>query len=261
MSGCYGRFDVHCGPAKPLEHLWRVVEGMRARILVVEDDPAVLTILEAAISYGGFAAYSVRSGLEAIELLRADQFDAILLDMGLPDIEGEDLLRSLREISDLPIIVVSGRGAEADKIGALDLGADDYVPKPFMPGELLARIRAVLRRHIPIDPDADRMDETRLTRLGRLTIDPRDHTASIDGRSVSLTDAEFKVVRTLAANRITPVSRAALLDSLYGDEAHGDTKIVEVYLGRIRNKLRTLTGDVDLIENQRGRGWILRSPN
>ena len=120
---------------------------MAARILVIEDDPALLTILKAALDYGGFKEELVGSGADVVAAFKRRGFDAVLIDLGLPDVYGAEVLRELRADLDVPILVVSGRGSERDKIDALDLGADDYVSKPFLPGELLARIRAALRRH------------------------------------------------------------------------------------------------------------------
>lgn len=236
---------------------------MTARILVVEDDPALLSILEAAIAYGGFQSHSVRSGLEAVDLFKAGGFDAVLMDLGLPDFDGGELLKALRQMSDLPIIVVSGRGTEQDKIEALDLGADDFVPKPFLPGELLARIRAALRRSAtmrasaaaPGAPDDDRNP----IRIGSMTIDPFHRTVEIGGRQAEVNEAEYKVLKTLAASHGSVVPRSAILEVLYGEDAPTETKIVEVYISHIRKKLRDLTDD-ELISNQRGRGWVLRAP-
>ncbi len=232
---------------------------MSARILVVEDDPALLTILEAAIAYGGFASQAVRSGRDAIALFEGGGFDAVLLDLGLPDFDGGELLKELRGRSDVPIIVVSGRGTERDKIDALDLGADDYVPKPFLPGELLARIRAALRRSAAVRAAPAGDDERNPMRVGALTLDPFHKTVAFEGREAALNDAEFKVLRTLAVSPGAVVPRAAILQALYGEEAPAETKIVEVYISHIRKKLREL-GQEDSIGNQRGRGWVLRAP-
>src|SRR5687768_3384990 len=150
---------------------------MSARILLVEDDPPLLTILQAAMSYGGFKSEAARSGAEAIEAFRNRRFDAVLVDLGLPDLDGTDLLHTLREISDVPILVVSGRDTERDKIDALDRGADDFIPKPFLPGELLARIRSALRRYRSLHGAAEeaRMPEAELRdpiEIGPLILDP-----------------------------------------------------------------------------------------
>lgn len=233
---------------------------MTLRILLIDDDSALLRTLEDVMRYGGFRSRSVRTGLGAIEMLRSEPFDAVLMDLGLPDIEGGDLLRSLREVSSAPILVVSGR-AEQDKIEALDQGADDYLSKPFSPDELLARIRAAVRRQGEGDVEAsDPAADIRITRLGGLSLDPRDNSASLGDRSISLTDQEYKILKSLALSRIAPVSRAALMEMLYGAEDTRQTKIIEVYIGRIRNKLDIIAGTKDLIETRRGHGWFLHAP-
>ena len=236
---------------------------MTARILLVEDDPALLSILIAAIEYGGFDGESVRTGLEALKAFERGGFDAVLMDLGLPDMDGGELLTSLRGMSDIPIIVVSGRGAERDKIQALDLGADDFVAKPFLPGELLARIRAALRRHRrqgggeEAEPTA--LDGERLPlRIGRVTIDPLRRSAAAGGEEVSLNETEYKVLALLARERGAIVTRTAVLDALYGDSAPRESRIVDVYISNIRKKLASLEGAEDLIVTYRGRGWMIR---
>ena len=237
---------------------------MSERILLIEDDPALLTILQAAMAYGGFRSESVDSGGAAIEALQSRPFDAALVDLGLPDLEGADLLRGLREISDVPILVVSGRGSERDKIEALDQGADDFIAKPFLPGELLARIRAVLRRHRSRDEraanDGDVVDPRDPISIGPLTLDPFHRTVELWGRTTVLSEAEFKILSTLATSRENVVSKPLLLKTLYDSEALEETRIVEVYISNIRRKLRDLH-ECELIFNFRGRGWKLVIPD
>ncbi|HWT12510.1 MAG TPA: response regulator transcription factor [Allosphingosinicella sp.] len=240
---------------------------MTARILLVEDDPALLTILQASMAYGGFKAEAAGSGRAAIEAFRNRDFDAVLVDLGLPDLDGADLLRTLRDISDVPILVVSGRGTERDKIDALDRGADDFIAKPFLPGELLARIRAALRRYRSLQSRVAQ-DETRgdsaerrdPIQIGPLTLDPFHRTVELGGRKTVLSDAEFKVLNTLATSDEGVVSKAALLKRLYDSEALAETRIVEVYISNIRKKLRSIH-EYDFILNFRGRGWKLMIPD
>lgn len=239
---------------------------MTARLLVIEDDPALLFMLEAALSYGGFESRSATTGSEAINLFKTEQFDAVLMDLGLPDFDGGELLRALRQMSDLPIIVVSGRGAEQDKIEALDLGADDFVPKPFLPGELLARIRAALRRGTPLSREdaatavrAMQTKEQGTIRLGAITLNPSARSIEIKGRQIPLTDGEYTVLQALVANPDATVPKSAILEALYGEDNARETKIVDVYISRIRQKLRQVEGGEDLIQNFRGRGWSLRT--
>lgn len=239
---------------------------MAARILLVEDDPALLSILQAAMSYGGFKGEAARSGGEAIEAFKARQFDAVLVDLGLPDLDGSDLLHALRELSDVPILVVSGRDSERDKIDALDRGADDFIPKPFLPGELLARIRSALRRYRSLHEKAEReegkiaaLDLRDPIEIGPLVLDPFDRTVELNGRKTVLSEAEFKVLATLATSDEDIVSKADLLRRLYDSDAFAETRIVEVYISNIRRKLRSIR-EYDFIRNFRGRGWKLVIP-
>ena len=239
---------------------------MSARILLVEDDPALLTILQAAMNFGGFRGEAVSSGCDAIEAFKARPFDAVLVDLGLPDLDGTDLLHALRELSDVPILVVSGRDTERDKIDALDRGADDFIPKPFLPGELLARIRSALRRYRTMREreaaGAGRIDTLDLRdpiSIGPLVLDPFDRTVELNGRKTQLSEAEFKVLTTLATSDEDVVSKQALLRRLYDSDAFAETRIVEVYISNIRRKLRSIR-EYDFILNFRGRGWKLVIP-
>ena len=234
---------------------------MSARILLLEDDPALLSVLRAAITFGGFSEQSAASGREALALFEREPFDAVLIDLGLPDLDGTEVLMSLRSVSDVPIIVVSGRGGEHDKISLLDLGADDYIAKPFLPGELLARIRAALRRHRAHAGDgAAGNDDRQPIRAGPLTLDPFHRTIGAGGETASLTDGEFTVLKGLIQAAGNFVSKETLLRALYCDEEPpAETRIVEVYISNIRRKLRGLAED-DMILNARGRGWKLELP-
>lgn len=231
-----------------------------ARILLVEDDPALLAILKASVAYGGYASDSVSRGEDAVRALEAGQFDVVLLDLGLPDCEGGELLTRLRSFSDVPIIVVSGRGTERDKIEALDLGADDFVAKPFLPGELLARIRAALRR--AASRAASRAEDPARSplRAGAMTLDPLDNSVALGAGRATLNGAEFRVLQILAARGGDTVSRGELLAGLYGERPPAETNIVDVYISRVRTKLRDLPGGEDLLANVRGHGWRLRVP-
>jgi two-component system response regulator PrrA len=164
-------------------------------------------------------------------------------------------------MSDIPIIVVSGRGTERDKIEALDLGADDFVAKPFLPGELLARVRAALRRSAQAARPAGSAHAARHPiRVGSLLLDPLDNSAALRGTLTRLNAAEFKVLQLLASREGETVSRAELLGGLYGAAAPVETNVVDVYISRVRAKLRSLPGGDDIIGNVRGVGWRLRAP-
>jgi DNA-binding response OmpR family regulator len=240
---------------------------MTARILLVEDDPALLSILTAAMGFGGFTSEAVKTGLEALRAFERGGFDAVLMDLGLPDMDGGEVLTALRTTSDIPILVVSGRGTERDKIQALDLGADDYIAKPFLPGELLARLRAALRRHRrqPAGGEgegegtAEGVDDERMPlRLGQITLDPLRRSAEAGGQAVALNETEYKVLSLLARARGTIVGRQTVLEALYGGAPPKETRIVDVYISNIRKKLACLPGGEELIATYRGRGWMVR---
>ncbi len=218
-------------------------------------------ILEAAMEFGGFDHRSVAKGSDAIEFVRTSRPDAILLDLGLPDMDGRKLLKLLREMSDVPIVICSGRDSEPDRIEALDLGADDFIGKPFLPGEMLARLRAILRRHSgPLAEEQEPFEPTREASDPRtLTLDPDFPVVRFENREVSLSESEYKVLQRLIEDRSGPVPRSAILHVLYGESEDRHTKIVEIYIMRLRRKLKELTGRNDLIQNFRGRGWALRS--
>ena len=233
--------------------------AVTARILLVEDDPVLLATLQAALAYGGFDTGSAATGAQAEIEIGGGSYDAVLLDLGLPDCDGRELLTRLRVLSDLPILVVSGLDAERDRIEALDLGADDFVPKPFLPGELLARIRAALRRSGAAASDGEDSGRQPL-RAGALTLDPLDTSASLHGLKVHLNAAEYRILAELASRAGEVVPRAELLGLLKGDGGREESKVIDVYISRIRAKLRTFPEGDDLITNARARGWRLRRP-
>jgi len=232
---------------------------MTARILLVEDDPVLLAVLEAALAHGGFASAAANSGAQALEQIGGGHYDAVLLDLGLPDCDGRELLTRLRTGSNLPILVVSGRDAERDRIEALDLGADDFIGKPFLPGELLARIRAALRRS-SAQASGEEDSERRPLHAGALTLDPMDTSASLHGLKVQLNSAEYRILAALASRAGQVVPRADLLGLLGGEGGRAESKVIDVYMSRIRSKLRSFPEGEDLITNARARGWRLRRP-
>ena len=233
--------------------------AMTARILLVEDDPVLLAVLEAALAHGGFACGSAATGAQAVGEIGGGSYDAVLLDLGLPDCDGRELLTRLRVLSDLPVLVVSGHDSERDRIEALDLGADDFIPKPFLPGELLARIRAALRRSGAAG-SGDQDSERQPLRAGALILDPLDSSASLHGLKIHLNAAEYRILAALASRAGEVVPRAELLGLLGGGGGRAESKVIDVYISRIRAKLRGFPDGEDLITNARARGWRFRRP-
>lgn len=216
---------------------------MQSRILVVEDDPAVLHLLTATLDYGGYASDSAGTAVEALSRIGAEGHDAVLLDLGLPDLAGSRLIETIREDSDVPIIVVSGRDDEASRISALDAGADDFIPKPFLPGELLARIRAALRRAAsPMRPQPAFGD--------RLT-SPFNRSREIVPGSY-----EDKLYSVLKTNAGMTVSVGDIVAAVWGPDKPRDEQHVRVLVTGLRRKLKA-RGEPFEIVNERGRGYRL----
>jgi DNA-binding response OmpR family regulator len=209
-------------------------------VLVVEDDDSIATQLVRGLTRGGYLVDHVVTGGDAL----ARTADVVLLDLELPDIDGVQVCRKLRERSDAAIIVITAHGEEPDRVMALDAGADDYLVKPFGLAELQARIRAVLRR---VRPGGE------LVRHGRLTVDLRTRRVTVDGQEIPLTPKEFDILECLAADPGRVVTRQEILESAWDAHWYGPTKVLDVHVAALRRKL----GAPGLIETVYGRGFRL----
>jgi len=221
------------------------------RVLLVEDDDAIASPLIRGLEREGFEVAHVATGAGALGCLElAGPPDVILLDLGLPDVDGFDLCRDLRDACDAPIIVVTARSEEVDRVIGLELGADDYVVKPFGLRELVARVRAVSRR-------ATRGERARaLTDVGTgLTVDRRTRTVVLDGRSLALTPKEFDLLALLAEDPGAVCTRQHILDEVWDPNWWGPTKTLDVHVSSLRRKL----GDAGWVETIRGVGYRLRA--
>ena len=217
-----------------------VVPGT-TRVLVVEDDPGVAAQLVRVLTRGGYVADHVATGGAALTRGRPD---VVLLDLGLPDTDGVHVCRQLRQRSEAAIIVVTAYGEESDRVSALDAGADDYLVKPFGVNELLARIRAVLRRIRP---------EEGAVRHGPLTVDLRAHKVLVNGVEVALTPKEFDILECLAIDPGRVQTRQDILETAWDANWYGPTKVLDVHMTSLRRKL----GVPGLIETVYGRGFRL----
>jgi DNA-binding response OmpR family regulator len=212
-------------------------------ILLVEDDDAVAEPLAKGLTREGFV---VRRAVDGASALTAPPVDVVLLDLGLPDVDGYEVCRKLRARSAVPIIVVSARGEEVDRVIGLELGADDYLVKPFGFRELIARIRAVTRR-------TERQSDASTIALGRLTIDRRTRHVTVDGRHVPLTPKEYDLLVCLARDPGAVRTRSEILDEVWDPHWYGPTKTLDVHVASLRRKL----GDPSLLETLRGVGYRL----
>jgi len=215
------------------------------KILLVEDEDAIAEPLADGLRREGFDVERVATGGAALD---AGAADVVLLDLRLPDMDGLDVCRRLRERSDVPIIVVTARGEEADRVVGLELGADDYVVKPFGLRELIARIRAVRRR------GASRGAAAEPLRVGRLAVDERARRVTLDDQTLELTPKEFELLAALARDPGAAVSRRRLLEEVWETSWYGSSKTIDVHVASLRRKL----GDPTWIETVRGVGFRLR---
>jgi two-component system KDP operon response regulator KdpE len=202
------------------------------RILVVDDEPALLRILTVAIEARGFEVRAALTGTAAVELLAEHPPDAVILDLGLPDVDGLDLLRRIRTWSEMPIVVLTAEGAEERKVAALDDGADDYVTKPFSTPELLARLRAALRsRRPPEQPETTELGG------GPLSVDLARHTVTLRGDRVELTPKEFALLVALARQPGRVRTHRHLLQEVWGPDYGTETQYLRVFMAQLRKKL------------------------
>jgi two-component system KDP operon response regulator KdpE len=220
------------------------------RILVVDDEPQIHRFLTPALAASGYETVRAERGDEALRLAAARAPDAILLDLGLPDMDGHEVLKKLREFTDVPIIILSARDREAEKISALDAGADDYVEKPFKLGELLARIRTALRHRLRQE------NAEKPLSMGGLVIDPVAHKVTLDGEVLPLTRREHALLLLLARNRGRVLTHKQILTAIWGHAHTEDVAYLRVYIGQLRRKLGA--GFAALILTEPGIGYRLQ---
>ncbi|MFC4007807.1 response regulator transcription factor [Nonomuraea purpurea] len=226
------------------------------RLLVVDDEPTVKELLSATLRFAGFTVSSAENGEQALESARRDPPDLVLLDVMLPDLDGFEVIRRLRDLprgggrpGPVPVLFLTARDTRADKINGLRLGGDDYVTKPFDLEELLARIRAILRRTGGV-PD--------VLVVGDLEVDPDGHQVTRAGRPVRLSPTEFRLLLHLALNAGRVLSKAQILEHVWRYDFAGDTSIVDTYVSYLRRKLDT--AEPKLIHTVHGVGYVLRKP-
>jgi two-component system KDP operon response regulator KdpE len=225
--------------------------GETQRVLVVDDEPAIRRLLRASLTARGFAVCEASTGEEALQAAPAARPDVILMDLGLPDIDGKEITRALREWTQTPIIVLSCREGEAEKIAALDAGADDYVTKPFGPGELLARIRAALRR-------ACRLESSVIFTAGELSVDLSRRIVRVGPKRVQLTPTEYDLLRSLIHYAGKVLTHRQLVREVWGDMCYEDTlHLVRVNISNLRHKLEEDPAHPRYIITEPGVGYRL----
>ena len=222
---------------------------MAARILLIEDDPRLAEMVSEYLGQAGFGVSAAGTGNEGLARLEREPFDALVLDLTLPDIDGLEVCRRLRARADTPVLMLTARGDAMDRVVGLEIGADDYLPKPFEPRELLARLRAILRRRSGLG-DGD------VLRFGRVEIDRGARALRLDGAERPLTGYQFALLLALAENAGRVMSREALMDRLRGEPLEAFDRSIDVHVSRIRQALEDDPKHPRRILTVRGAGYV-----
>lgn len=233
---------------------------MEKKILVVDDEKPIADILQFNLKKEGYTVYSAYDGNEALQLVEEVQPDLILLDIMLPLRDGMEVCREVRKKYDMPIIMLTAKDSEIDKVLGLELGADDYVTKPFSTRELIARVKANLRRHNQIQAQSDEESDTNEIEIGSLVIHPDAYVVSKRGETIELTHREFELLYYLAQHIGQVMTREHLLQTVWGYDYYGDVRTVDVTVRRLREKIEDSPSHPTWIVTRRGVGYYLRNP-
>ncbi|GAA6148968.1 response regulator transcription factor CtrA [Pseudooceanicola nitratireducens] len=223
------------------------------RVLLVEDDPTTSKSIELMLNHANLNVYTTDLGEEGIDLAKLYDYDLILLDLGLPDMNGHEVLRQLRLARiDTPILILSGADDTENKIKGFGFGADDYMTKPFHREELIARIHAIIRR--------SKGHSQSIIKTGKVSVNLDAKTVEVDGKSVHLTGKEYQMLELLSLRKGTTLTKEMFLNHLYGGMDEPELKIIDVFICKLRKKLSNATGGDNHIETVWGRGYVLRDP-
>ena len=228
----------------------------KTTILTADDDPQLLRLVARNLEFEDYDVLKASDGKQALDLIEQHTPDAILLDVMMPKMDGFTVCQRVREFSAVPIIIVTARGQDQDKVRGLDLGADDYLTKPFSVDELLARVRAVLRRAHFMAQDSTHIMPTIIT-IGNLTIDEAQHLVTMDGREVTLTPIEYRVLAYLAQNAGRVITQDLLLEHVWGTDYLGEGHMLQVNINRLRRKIEPDPAHPRYILTKVGIGYLL----
>lgn len=224
---------------------------MPEKILIIEDEEKIARFIELELTHEGYEIEKSYNGREGLEMAEKGHFDLLLLDIMLPELNGLEVLRRIRKTSEIPIIMLTARDAVTDKVSGLDMGADDYITKPFAIEELLARIRVALKRKKNLTKKPAALF------TGKLVLDKNAHSVTFDGNPIELTNREFLLLEILLENKSIVLSRDTLLEKVWGYDYMGETNVVDVYIYYLRNKLDAVSPE-KIIETVRGVGYIIK---
>ena len=227
---------------------------IREKILVIVDEKSISHFISTVLNNNGYEAMQAQTGEEALSMISSHCPDLVILDLGLPDMDGLDILRSLRSWSSLPVVVVSARSHERDKVAALDLGADDYLTKPFGTDELLARVRTAIRHTRTISGN-DEIARNGTYTVGELVIDYNKHQVRVRGENVHLTLSEFRIVALLGKYAGKVLTYDFIIKELWGPRASGDNQILRVNMANIRRKIEKNPAEPEYLFTEMGVGY------
>lgn len=225
----------------------------KKKILIVEDEQKIARFLELELNYEGYEVEIANNGRDGLEKGKSEDVDLIVLDVMLPGLSGIEVCRRLRQSSDIPIIMLTAKDDISDKVTGLDIGADDYMTKPFAVEELLARIRVLLKR---ANSNKEKTDP-QILQIGKLKLNKNNYMVDYDGEIVDLTKKEFELLEFMMINKNIVLTREKILDKVWGYDYFGDTNIIDVYIRYIRSKIDQKY-NISLIETVRGVGYIIR---
>lgn len=224
-----------------------------SKILIIEDEISFSEALSFLLEKEGFATHVSETGKLGIEAFNSEQFDLVLLDLMIPEISGIDVCRTIRTSSNIPIIMLTAKDSEVDKVVGLELGADDYVTKPYSARELVARIKAVLRRGVPDESSSS--DKIGIHNVGGIRMDIERHQVTVKGSLIPLPLKEFELLEFLMRNSGRVLTRGQLIDRVWGGDYYGDTKTLDVHIKRLRSKIEDDPANPVLIQTIRGLGY------
>ena len=227
-------------------------------IALVDDDRNILTSVSIALESEGYRVQTYTDGTSALDGLQGDPPDLAIFDIKMPRMDGMELLRRLRQSSDMPVIFLTSKDDEIDELFGLKMGADDFIRKPFSQRLLAERVRAVLRRAQPRDAATQREDREKLLERGQLLMDQERHTCTWNNRPVTLTVTEFLILSALAQRPGVVKSRNALMDAAYDDQVYVDDRTIDSHIKRLRKKFKVVDDDFDMIETLYGVGYRFR---
>ena len=233
-------------------NVWHLMYAMMKKILIVEDEGDLIKLLKYNLEKEGFKVNYATDGSVALAEVRRDAPDLVILDLMLPGLDGLEVCRQLRrndKFSRIPVLILSARSEEADRVVGLELGADDYVTKPFSMREVVARVRALLRRNEPAGPQRSKVER------GHILIDPMAHSVSVAGKAVELSALEFRLLHYLASHPGMVFSRDQLLDSVWGNDRTVTPRSVDVYIRRVREKIETQPQQPTYVQTVHGVGY------